>query len=209
LPIDAHRREFRQIKAREDIQHHQHGDARTVRRALPDVEALIHGADRRRGLGAVRGEIVERVQAADCARGLDHVLGDRSLVERVAAVFRDCPQRPAEFGLTDHIAGHRRPAVRQQIAPGVGAFFQFFELVLPVKCDARRDHVALFRGLDRGLQQAVEPELAVIAQDDHPGIDRAGNGDGMRRGQRDRLDVVLEIPLRRRGHRRAAGAVIG
>jgi len=31
----------------------------------------------------------------------------------------------------------------------------------------------------------------------------------MRRGQRDRLDVVLEIPFGRRGHRRAARAVIG
>ena len=75
--LDAHRREFRQIEARQDVQHHQHGDARAVRRALPDVVALVDGADRRRGLGGVRGEIVQRVQAADAAQGLDHVLGDR------------------------------------------------------------------------------------------------------------------------------------
>ena len=149
------------------------------------------------------------MQAADSAQRLDHILGDRALVKRVAAVFRDCPQRLGKLGLMDHIASHRRLAVRQQIAPGVGAFFQLVELVLPVERDARRDRIAFFRGLDRGLQQAVEPELAVIAQDHRPGIDRAGNGDGMRGGQRDRLDIVLEIPLGRRGHRGAAGAVIG
>ena len=208
-PLDAERLEFRQIEMRQDVEHHQHGDAGPVRRALPDVEAFIHGADRGGGFGGVRGEVVERVQAPDSAQGLDHVLGDRALVKRVAAVFRDCPQRLGKLGLMDDIASHRRLAVRQQIAPGVGAFFQLVELVLPVERDARRDHIAFFRGLDRGLQQAVEPELAVIAQDHRPGIDRAGNGDGMRRGQRDRLDVVLEIPLGRRGHRGAAGAVVG
>jgi hypothetical protein len=50
----------------------------------------------------------------------------------------------------------------------------------------------------------------VIAQDRRPGIDRAGNADGMRRGQRDRMHVALEIPFGRvGGHRRAARAVIG
>ena len=207
--LDAERREFRQVEAGEDVQHHQHGDARAVRRALPDVVALVHGADRRRRLGRVRGEIFQRVQAADAAQGLDHVVGDLAAVERVAAVLRDRAQRLAEFRLVDHVAGHRRLAVRQQIALGVGAVLQFLELVLPVEGDARRDDVALFRGLDRGLQQGVEPELAVIAQDRIPGIDRAGNADRMRRGQRHRIDLALEIPFGRRGHRRAAGAVIG
>ena len=46
--LDAHRREFRQIETRQDVEHHQHGDAGAVRRALPDVVALVHGADRRR-----------------------------------------------------------------------------------------------------------------------------------------------------------------
>ena len=31
-------RKFRQIEARQDVQHHQHGDAGAVRRALPDVD---------------------------------------------------------------------------------------------------------------------------------------------------------------------------
>ena len=109
----------------------------------------------------------------------------------------------------DDVAGHRRLAVRQQIALGVGALLQLLELVLPVEGDAGGDDIALFRGLDRGLQQGIEPELAVIAQDGRPGIDRAGNGDGMRRGQRDRMDLALEIPVGRRGLRRPAGAVIG
>ena len=173
--LDAERREFRQVEAREDVQHHQHGDARAVRRALPDVVALVHGADRRGGLGRVRGKVFQRVQAADAAQRLDHVGGDLAGVERVAAVLGDRAQRLAEFGLMDHVAGHRRLAVRQQIALGVGAVLQLLELVLPVEGDARRDDIALFGGLDRGLQQRVEPELAVVAQDRVPGIDRAGN----------------------------------
>ena len=109
----------------------------------------------------------------------------------------------------DHVAGDRRLAVRQQIALGVGAVLQLLELVLPVEGDAGRDDIALLRGLDRRLQQGVEPHLAVIAQDRVPGVDRAGNADRMRRGQRHRVDLALEIPFGRRRHRRAAGAVIG
>ena len=99
--------------------------------------------------------------------------------------------------------------MQQQIALGVGALLQFFELVLPVEGDAGRDDIALFRGLDRRLQQGIEPELAVIAQDGGPGIDRAGNGDSVRRSQRNRMHVAFEVPFRRRGLRRAARAVIG
>ena len=132
-PLDAQRRKFRQIEARKDIQHHQHGDARAVRRALPDVMAFIYGADRRGRLGGMLREILQRVQAADTAQGFDHVLGDRAFVKRVAAEFRDGPQRLSEFGLPDHVAGHRRLAVRQQIALGVGALLEFFELVFQSK----------------------------------------------------------------------------
>src|SRR5438105_11721134 len=171
--------------------------------------ALIRGADRGRGFGGVRREVVLRVQAADAAQRLDHVLGDGALVERIATVLRDGPQRLAELGLLDDIAGDRRLAVWQQIAFGVGAFFQFFELVLPVERNARRDDIALFRGLDRGLQQGIEPKLAVVAQDGGPGIDGAGNADRVRRGQRNRIDLALEIPRRLGGLGRLARAVIG
>ena len=157
----------------------------------------------------MRGKIFQRVQAADAAQGLHHVGGDLAGIERVAAVLGDRAQRLAEFGLMDHVAGHRRLAMRQQIALGVGAVLQLLELVLPVEGDAGRDDVAFFRGLDRGLQQGVEPHLAVVAQDRVPGIDRAGNADRMRRGQRHRVDLALEIPFGLRRHRRAAGAVIG
>ena len=152
--LDAERREFRQVEARQDVEHHQHGDAGAVRRALPDVEALVHGADRRGRLGGVLGEILHRVQAADAAQRLDHVLGDLALVEGVAAVLGDRAQRLAELGLAQHLAGQHRPAMRQQIARRVGAVLQLLELVLPVEGDARRDDVALFRRLDRGLQAA-------------------------------------------------------
>jgi hypothetical protein len=91
--------------------------------------------------------------------------------------------------------------VRQQIARGVGAVLEFLELILPVEGNARGNDVAFFRGLDRGLQQLVEPELAVIAQDRIPGIDGTGNADGVRGGQRHRIDLAFEIPFGRGRHR--------
>ena len=117
-------------------------------------------------------------------------------VEGIAAALGDRPQGLAKLGLVDHVAGDRRLAVRQQIALGVDAVPQLFELQFFQSNAMRgRDHIAFLRGLDRGLQQGIEPELAVIAQDGRPGIDRAGNADGMRRGQRDRMQIVLEIPF--------------
>ena len=110
-------------------------------------------------LGGVRGEILQRVQPADAAQRLDHVVGDLAGVERVAAVPGDRAQRLAEFRLMDHVAGHRRLAVRQQIALGVGAVLQLLELVLPVEGDARRDDIAFLGGLDRGLQQACRSPI--------------------------------------------------
>ena len=207
--LDTHRGKLRQIEPRQDVQHHQHGDARTVRRALPDIVALIRGADRHRGLGAMGGEILQRMQAADAAQGLHHVRGDSPRVERIAAALGDRPQGLAKLGLVDHIARHRRLAMRQQIALGVGALLQLLELQVPVEGIARGHHIALFRGLDRGLQQGIEPEPAVILQDGFPGIDRAGNADGVCRRQLDRTQIVFEIPFGCRRHRRAARAIIG
>jgi hypothetical protein len=80
-------------------------------------------------------------------------------------------------------------------APGVGAVLQFLELVLPVEGDAWRHHVALFRRPDRRLQQPIEAEPAVVTQDPLPGVDRARHRYGMRRGQRHRMDLPLQIPL--------------
>ncbi len=157
----------------------------------------------------MRGEIFQRVQAADAAQGLDHVGGDLAGIERIAAVLRNRAQRLAQFRLMDHVAGHRRLAVRQQIPLGVGAVLQFLELVLPVEGYAGRDDIALFGCLDRGLQQGVEAHLAVVAKDRVPRINRAGNTDRMGRGQRHRVDLALEIPFGLGRHRRAAGAVIG
>ena len=200
---------FGEVEAGEDVEHHQHGDPRAVRRALPDVMALVDGADRRGRFSGVAGKVLQRVQAADAAQGLDHVLGDSAGIERVAPVLGDRAQRLAEFRLADDVAGDRGLAVRQQIAPGVGAVLQLLELVLPVEGDAGSDDIALLRGLDRGLQQFVEAELAVIAQQRCPGVDRAGNGDRVRRGQRHRMDLALQVPFGGRRHRRAAGTVIG
>ncbi|MHC2409549.1 hypothetical protein ACVJGC_002140 [Bradyrhizobium diazoefficiens] len=104
---------------------------------------------------------------------------------------------------------HRRLAARQQVTHGVGAALQLLELVLPVERDSGRDDIALFRRLDRGLEQAVEAELAVIAQHGREGVDHAGDRDRVRRGQRHGRDLALEIPVGIRRLRCPAGAVIG
>ncbi len=111
----------------------------------------------------MRGEIVERVQPAMRLQGRHHVVGDLALVEAVTALFGDDAQGFAEFGLLHDIAGDRRLAVRQQVARRIDAAAQLLKCVLPVERDTRRDDVALFRRLDRGLQQRIEAELAVIA----------------------------------------------
>src|SRR5581483_3598065 len=112
-------------------------------------------------------------------------------------------QRLTEFGLFDHVASNGGPAVRQKIALGVGAFFQFIKTVLPVEGDAGSYNITLLRRLDRRLQQAVQSKLTMVAQDRRPRIDRTGNGDRMRGGERDRTYVVFEIPFRRGRLRRA------
>ncbi|MHC2777594.1 hypothetical protein ACVIM7_007085 [Bradyrhizobium liaoningense] len=207
--LDAHGRVLGQIEARQDVEHQERGDARAVRRALPDIVALVQGAYRRGHFGRVRGEIVERVQAADAPEGLDHVLRDRPLVEGVAAILGDRAQGLAELGLANDVAGHRRLAARQQVAHGVGAILQLLELVLPVEGDAGRDDVAFLGRLDRRLKQPVETELAVVAQNRREGIDHAWDRDRMRRGQRHGVDLALEIPVGVRRLGRTAGAVIG
>ena len=79
--------------------------------------------------------------------------------------------------------------VRQQIALGIGAVLQLLELVLPVERNARRHHIALLGRIDRGLQQTVEAELAVVAQDRRQRLEQPHRVDGARelraeRGQR-------------------------
>ncbi|MGY3079963.1 hypothetical protein ACVWZZ_006371 [Bradyrhizobium sp. LM6.10] len=86
---------------------------------------------------------------------------------------------------------------------------QLLELVLPVEGDARGDDVAFFGRLDRGLEQPVEAELAVIAQNSRKGVDHAGDRDRMRRSQRHGVDLALDIPIGVRRLGGAAGAVIG
>src|ERR1700752_4468957 len=112
---------------RQDIEHHKHGDAGPVWRALPDLKTPVYGADRHGGFGLVRGEVVERVQDANPSQGLDHVLGDCTLVKRFGAVPGYRPQRLAKFTLRDYVTRERRPAVGQKVALVVGAFLQLLK----------------------------------------------------------------------------------
>src|SRR5579863_2517616 len=125
------------------------------------------------------------MKAAGAPQGLDHVLGDRALVESIGPAFGNRPQRLTEFRLLDHVAGHGGLAVRQQITLGVDALLQLLETVLPVEGNTRGYDITLLCRLDGRLQQGVEAELAVVAQDGCPRIDRTGYGDRMRGRERD------------------------
>src|SRR5206468_1754422 len=111
------------------------GDAGTIGRALPDVVALVERADRHRGLGRVRGEIVQRVQAAEPAQRLDDVFRHLALVESVASLFRDGAQGPAQFRLLYNVPGDGGLAARQQITRRVDAGAQLLKPVVPVEGD--------------------------------------------------------------------------
>jgi hypothetical protein len=64
--------------------------------------------------------------------------------------------------------------MREKIALGVGALLQFRELVCPIVCNTGRDDVTVFGGANGGLQQGIEPERAMIAQDRGPRVDAPG-----------------------------------
>ena len=176
---------------------------------LPDLMASILRADGRGDFRFVPLKIFQAVQAADLAQRRDDILGNLSEVEAVASLCRDGPQGAGKRGLADNGARRRRFAIDKKIAGGVHAFAQLFAVARPVPRGARTDHKPIFGGADGRLQRCVEPLAAVPLQQRSPEVDRAGNGDRVRPGERDRLEAALQIPLGAGLDRRRAGAVIG
>src|SRR6185437_12440129 len=114
-----------------------------------------------------------------------------------------------EFGLALDGADARRFAVGEKGPSRIGIEAEEIALLADVIGDARRDRIALPRERDRWLERAFQRAAAVINDEPRPGLDRAGNGDRVRRMALDRLDSVTCVPFRRRRHRRAPRAVIG
>ena len=66
-PLDAHRPVAAELERGKQVEHHQHRDAGTVGRALPHLASAVRREDRHDLFGSVRGEIIQRMQAAGTA----------------------------------------------------------------------------------------------------------------------------------------------
>ncbi len=91
------------------VQHHQRGDALRVRANLVDVPAAIGRLDRRHPFRLELAEIGGGERAALLARDREDRVGGLALVEAIAAVRGDQPQRAGEVGIAEHLA---RPSAR-------------------------------------------------------------------------------------------------
>ncbi|MCY1236829.1 hypothetical protein D9M72_495020 [compost metagenome] len=74
--LDADRIVFLQIEAAQDIEYQQGGNADSAWRDFQKFYAAIGRRNRIDPEGLLRGEIVERVHAAEAAQVAHHVLGD-------------------------------------------------------------------------------------------------------------------------------------
>jgi hypothetical protein len=198
-----------EIVAGESAEDHQRDDALAVRRALVDFVAATGGGDRRLVDRALGGEIVQRVQATEPAQALDHVGGDRSLVEGVAPAAGDGAQGLGEQRVEDAVAAAERCAVAQEDAGCDGIVGDLAGRADEVEGDARRHRAAGFRERDRRPQQVGHVAGAVVGGEAEPGVDRARDGDGVGGALVDGGEAALEIPAELGRGRGPAGAVEG
>jgi len=159
----------RQLQAVQHAQRHESGDALAVGRNLPDVVALIAGADRRDPLALVRGQVRGANQSA-CLFGVtSDLLGQLPLVEICAAARRDALQRGRVALAGPDGSGAGREACRGK---DVEPFVQFRQVQAavdthrprPVVGRHRAERVAALGIIDGRLEQFGErqpPEAPV------------------------------------------------
>ncbi len=193
----------------EDVEQQQRGQALARRRAFPHARAAIAGRDRRGIVAAMAREILARVQAALGAQAAHDVVGDPAAIEGIGAVARDRLHGLGEGGEGDAVAGARRLALGQQDGARGRIGAQPVDVAAPIGGDPGRDREALGGERDRGLQQPVDAELAVIVGEAAPRLDRARHRHRMHAVGRDLADAAIQEPLGAGGGGRAAGAVIG
>ena len=137
----------------------------------------------------------------------DHVLGDLSGVEGIAALHGHAAQH---FGLSrraEDVAGAGRFAVDEEVIPR--ASLKGAAVGGPVKGHARGDGHPRLGIVDRGGEQGVQPQFAGAFREVAEGVDGRGDGHGIRRAERHRLLAL--VPQFRGIQRRwrAAGPVKG
>jgi len=178
-----------------------------VRRMREQLAALPGDAQRRRRLGAVRGQVVERHPAPAGAQRGDDALRDRPGVERVGAAAADRSQRLGEVGVALHVAGAREPTTRQKDRRRrtVGAEHRLVERDVVRDDVGHRDAVA--RVPLRRREQLVESARPVDAPDVFPRAHPTGDRDRQRAALRQH--AAGELVERRRARRAAARVVRG
>ena len=165
----------------EHVEHLQRRDALRVGAQRVDRHAAIIGAVRLHPFAVHRLQIGFAQPAADAPEiGVDRV-GDRPVVEGVAAALGDHPIGAREIGIAEYAAGLRADAVRRIGFEGVGGFADLRAALLEdrhVVADVIGNHVrhghAVLGIVDRRLQHFRPRQFAVALVQRPPGIERAG-----------------------------------
>ncbi len=194
------------VVMRQHVEHHQHREALSARRAFVDVVAAVARRHRRDDLGRGGGEVVEGVQPAKVPQTGHDVLRDRPLVEAARAVLRDALERGGELRMAHDGADAGRPPVDQVGRRRGRVAGDALDAARPVEGDPGLDRVAVLGVADRRLQQLAEAAGAVVVQELRPGGDRTRHRDGVGRGRREG-DAALEVPGIVRRRRAAARTV--
>ena len=170
--------------------------------------AAICRRDRLDPFGALPGEILERVEAAQLVAALDDVGGDGPFVEAARALPWRCggSSRASAGILTRSPSPGMRPCgMKRRAAPGSLAIFG----PAREKSQAGRGVMTTPSSASSiaGWSSAAMSLVPYRLEKREPGIDGARYGGGMDALDGDLAEPSLLIPRGRRLHRRAAGAV--
>ena len=115
----------------EDVEHLQRGDALAVGRQLADLPAAVGGLDGLHPLGLELRQVLGRHHAAAFAHHGHDCLRRRTLVEAVATLLRDSPERPRQVGVAERLASPRRLSPNQERRPRLGIVRQHLDRMRP------------------------------------------------------------------------------
>ena len=194
-----------------DVQHLQRGETLRLRRHLVDVVALVVGRDRVDPFRLERPQVghlplrptgihAAHDGASDRAavEGIRSVLGQELVGSGQVRVPEDAVERGYLAVAKEHLARFR---ILAQLAD--------VELVVasPVTLDALGQPESLAGGFDRWLQHASQRHTPEAAEKAAPAIHGAGHGRAIHAVERDVIQSLLVVELRRGRCRRPAGGV--
>ena len=175
--LRAGRPEARQRLARRPLRHARVQDVQDLvgrpglrrRRQREHVVPAMVRLRRRRPLARVAGKVVERHRAADGSRLLDDGAGDRTLVEAVAALLLQDPERAGETRIAEDVARGRGVPVHVPRRDRIGVHLRAASARIPwcgpeplrerpIVRDALGDGKTLLRVVDGRLQGLLEGE---------------------------------------------------